>query len=83
MLARVCPAADPGVDHLLAQMRRSLAEPGHAVDHVDDQMEAVEIVQHHHGSEFDANTGAVLRGPAATPLARKRVIERRGSIYAV
>jgi len=36
-----------------------------------------------HGSEFDANTGAVLRGPAATPLARKRVIERRGSIYAV
>ena len=36
-----------------------------------------------HGSEFDANTGAVLRGPAATPLAAKHVIERRGSIYAV
>jgi len=36
-----------------------------------------------HGSEFDANTGAVLRGPAATPLGAKRVIERRGSIYAV
>jgi thiosulfate dehydrogenase (quinone) large subunit len=36
-----------------------------------------------HGSEFDAGTGAVLRGPAVTPLAPKRVIERRGSIYAV
>ena len=36
-----------------------------------------------HGSEFDPATGAVLRGPAVTPLARKRVIERRGSIYAV
>jgi len=36
-----------------------------------------------HGSEFDASTGAVLRGPAVTPLATKRVIQRRGSIYAV
>jgi Rieske Fe-S protein len=36
-----------------------------------------------HGSEFDPGTGAVLRGPAVTPLATKRVIERRGSIYAV
>jgi thiosulfate dehydrogenase [quinone] large subunit len=36
-----------------------------------------------HGSEFDASTGAVLQGPAVTPLARKRVIQRRGSIYAV
>jgi thiosulfate dehydrogenase (quinone) large subunit len=36
-----------------------------------------------HGSEFDPNTGAVLRGPAATGLPAKHVIERRGSIYAV
>jgi thiosulfate dehydrogenase [quinone] large subunit len=36
-----------------------------------------------HGSEFDASTGAVIHGPAVTPLARKRVIQRRGSIYAV
>lgn len=36
-----------------------------------------------HGSEFDAGTGAVLRGPAVTPLARRRVVERRGSLYAV
>jgi thiosulfate dehydrogenase (quinone) large subunit len=36
-----------------------------------------------HGSEFDATTGAVLQGPAVAPLARKRVIQRGGSIYAV
>ncbi|HEY3763756.1 MAG TPA: TQO small subunit DoxD [Gaiellales bacterium] len=36
-----------------------------------------------HGSEFSASTGAVLRGPAVTPLATKRVVERSGSIYAV
>ena len=36
-----------------------------------------------HGSEFDASTGAVVQGPAVTPLARRRVIQRRGSIYAV
>ena len=36
-----------------------------------------------HGSEFDATTGAVLRGPAVVPLARRRIIERRGSLYAV
>ena len=36
-----------------------------------------------HGSAFDASTGAVIQGPAVTPLARKRVIQRRGSIYAV
>ncbi len=36
-----------------------------------------------HGSEFDASTGAVVRGPALTALAPKRVIQRRGSIYAL
>jgi thiosulfate dehydrogenase [quinone] large subunit len=36
-----------------------------------------------HGSEFDAHTGAVLRGPAGTPLPVRHVIERQGSIYAV
>jgi len=36
-----------------------------------------------HGSEFDASTGAVIQGPAVTPLARRQVIQRRGSIYAV
>lgn len=36
-----------------------------------------------HGSRFSASTGAVLQGPAVTPLAAKHVIERRGSIYAV
>jgi thiosulfate dehydrogenase (quinone) large subunit len=36
-----------------------------------------------HGSEFSASTGAVLRGPAVTPLARKHVTERGGSIFAI
>jgi thiosulfate dehydrogenase (quinone) large subunit len=36
-----------------------------------------------HGSQFDASTGAVLQGPAVTPLARRRVIQRRGSMYAL
>jgi thiosulfate dehydrogenase [quinone] large subunit len=36
-----------------------------------------------HGSEFSATTGAVLQGPAVTPLAKKRVLERGGEIYAV
>jgi thiosulfate dehydrogenase (quinone) large subunit len=36
-----------------------------------------------HGSQFSATTGAVLTGPASTPLPRRHVIERNGSIYAV
>ncbi len=36
-----------------------------------------------HGSIFDASTGAVLQGPAVTPLPAKHVIERGGKIYAV
>ena len=36
-----------------------------------------------HGSIFDATTGAVLQGPAATPLPARRVIERGGQLYAV
>ena len=36
-----------------------------------------------HGSQFNAQTGAVLQGPAATPLPRKTVVERNGKVYAV
>jgi thiosulfate dehydrogenase [quinone] large subunit len=36
-----------------------------------------------HGSVFDSRTGAVRHGPAKQPLARKRVIERDGDIYAL
>ena len=36
-----------------------------------------------HGSRFNAQTGAVLQGPASTPLPPKRVIERNGKVYAV
>ncbi|MDQ2897006.1 MAG: Rieske 2Fe-2S domain-containing protein [Actinomycetota bacterium] len=36
-----------------------------------------------HGSVFDAQTGAVISGPAPTPLAPRKVIERGGEIYAL
>jgi thiosulfate dehydrogenase [quinone] large subunit len=36
-----------------------------------------------HGSQFNAQTGAVIQGPASTPLARKQVIQRNGRVYAV
>jgi thiosulfate dehydrogenase (quinone) large subunit len=36
-----------------------------------------------HGSVFDAQTGAVITGPATRPLASRRVIERDGLIYAL
>jgi Rieske Fe-S protein len=35
-----------------------------------------------HGSRFDADTGAVRRGPAARPLAPVAVVVRAGNVYA-
>jgi thiosulfate dehydrogenase (quinone) large subunit len=36
-----------------------------------------------HGSVFDARTGAVITGPATTPLSPRKVIEHAGAVYAV
>jgi thiosulfate dehydrogenase (quinone) large subunit len=36
-----------------------------------------------HGSRFNAQTGAVINGPAVTPLASRKVIQRAGEIYAL
>ena len=36
-----------------------------------------------HGSVFDAASGAVLQGPAVTPLPARRVVEHGGQLYAV
>ncbi|MDQ6775196.1 MAG: Rieske 2Fe-2S domain-containing protein [Actinomycetota bacterium] len=36
-----------------------------------------------HGAVYDAETGAVISGPAPSPLARRKVIERAGEIYAL
>jgi thiosulfate dehydrogenase [quinone] large subunit len=36
-----------------------------------------------HNSVFDARTGAVISGPATTPLPPRKVIERGGAIYAL
>ncbi len=36
-----------------------------------------------HGAVFDAQTGAVISGPAPSPLAPRKVLERAGNIYAI
>jgi thiosulfate dehydrogenase [quinone] large subunit len=36
-----------------------------------------------HGSRFNATTGAVIQGPAVTPLPKRRVVESGGEIYAL
>lgn len=36
-----------------------------------------------HGATYDPQTGAVTGGPAPAPLARRRVIEHAGDIYAI
>jgi thiosulfate dehydrogenase [quinone] large subunit len=36
-----------------------------------------------HGAVYDAQTGAVISGPASAPLASRKVIERAGEIYAL
>ena len=39
---------EPRILHLLAEPARLIGEARHAVNDVDDEMEAVEIVEHHH-----------------------------------
>src|SRR6476661_6044103 len=48
VLSRVRASTQAGVVHLLADVAGPAAEPRHPVDHVDDEMEPVEVVQHHH-----------------------------------
>src|SRR3954452_7621216 len=38
----------PGVDHLLAEISNAFPEHGYAVDHVEDEVVAIEVVEHHH-----------------------------------
>ena len=47
-LAGVRAVAQPLVDHVLPDVRGALAESWDAVDHVDHEVEAVEVVQHDH-----------------------------------
>jgi thiosulfate dehydrogenase (quinone) large subunit len=77
--------ADGSADIVLRHRNGSLAAFSAVCTHAGCQVEYQSgvLLCPCHGSEFDATTGAVLQGPAVTPLARKRVIQRRGSIYAV
>ena len=45
--------------------------------------EAGQIVCPCHGGTYNGRTGAVESGPPPSPLAPRRVVEQRGSIYAV
>src|SRR6202011_398189 len=47
-LAGVLPVPHPLVLHELADVRSLRAQPGHAVDDVYDQVEAIQVVEHHH-----------------------------------
>src|SRR5690349_10925172 len=47
-LARVAPQPQALVDHLLAEPGRTRTESRRPVDHVDDEVEAVHVVEHHH-----------------------------------
>jgi len=77
--------ADGAPDIVVRHRDGSLAAFSAVCTHAGCQVEYASgmLVCPCHGSEFDASTGAVIQGPAVTPLARKRVIQRRGSIYAV
>ena len=48
VLARPRPRLEPPVDHLLPEVRGPRRQAGHAVDHVDDEVEPVEVVEHDH-----------------------------------
>src|SRR5918995_3154326 len=48
VLPRVRTSGDPAVDHELPDVRGSRSESGNAVDHVHDQMKAVQVVPHHY-----------------------------------
>lgn len=45
--------------------------------------EGGQIVCPCHGGTYSATTGQVTGGPPPTPLARKKVVEQKGSIYAI
>src|SRR6476619_6829957 len=48
VLAGVGAGEQAAVEHLLAQPGRPAGQPGYPVDHVDDEPEPVEVVEHHH-----------------------------------
>jgi hypothetical protein len=48
MVARPGSRPEPRVDHFLTQAGSSGTERRHPVDHIDDQLVAVEVVEHHY-----------------------------------
>src|ERR1700728_2371041 len=48
VLAAVATGFEAGVDHLLTEGRGLGFEAGNPVQHIDDEMEPIEVVEHHH-----------------------------------
>ena len=48
MFAAVASSIKAGIDHLLAQRRSPWTEVWNTIEHIDDQMKTVEVIQHHH-----------------------------------
>jgi thiosulfate dehydrogenase (quinone) large subunit len=77
--------ADGSPDVVMRQADGSLSALSAVCTHAGCQVSysGGQLVCPCHGSIFDAGTGAVLQGPATVPLARRRVVQAGGEIYAV
>jgi thiosulfate dehydrogenase (quinone) large subunit len=79
---------DPGdgqPDLVIRQSNGSLTAMSAICTHAGCQCQYAQgnVVCPCHGSVFDARTGAVLQGPAVTPLPLRKVVEQSGTIYAL
>src|SRR5580658_2811519 len=58
----IATSVQSSVNHLLAQCRRGGFEAGDPIEHVNDEMEPVEVVEHHHVE--GCRRGSLLLVPA-------------------
>ncbi len=77
--------SDGSPDIVIRSANGTLAAMSALCTHAGCQVgyEGGELICPCHGSVFDATTGAVIQGPATSPLPARRVVERNGQIYAV
>src|SRR5438067_2877763 len=75
VLARVGARANPAIAHLLAQAAGTLGQPGNAVDHVHDEVEAVEVVEHDHVERRRRRAFFLVAADVQVPVIRAAVRE--------
>src|SRR5262249_10682503 len=75
VLARVGARADPAVAHLLAQAAARLGEARDTVDHVHDEVEAVEVVEHDHVERRRGRALLLVAAHVQVPVVRAPVGE--------